>query len=79
MYYIKCFNSEKLEMRINRFMQECTYRGLMTSVTLVIIHFHLNTLLQDHTCNPPKNKEVKIMEMSGLEGRKAREEKQNIW
>jgi len=27
----------------------------------------------------PQNKEVKIMEMSGLEGRKAREEKQSIW
>lgn len=40
MYYIKHFNSENLEMRINRFMQKCAYRGLMTVVKLVIIHFH---------------------------------------
>lgn len=40
MYYIKHFNSENLEMRINRFMQKYTYRGLMTVVKLVIIHFH---------------------------------------
>lgn len=40
MYYIKHFNSENLEMRINRFMQKYAYRELMTVVKLVIIHFH---------------------------------------
>lgn len=40
MYYIKHFNAENLEMRMNRFMQKCAYRGLMTVVKLVIIHFH---------------------------------------
>lgn len=40
MYYIKHFNSENLEMRINGFMQKCAYRGLMTVVKLAIIQFH---------------------------------------
>lgn len=40
MYCIKHFNSENLEMRINRFMQNCAYGGLMTIVKLAITHFH---------------------------------------
>lgn len=69
MYYIKCFNSENLEMRINRSAQKCAYRGLMTSVKLVIIHFYLNTLLRDCTQNPKI-----IMGMWGLKGRKVKTE-----
>lgn len=44
MCYIKHFNSENLEMRINRFMQKCAYRGLMTVVKLVIIHLFISIL-----------------------------------
>lgn len=69
MHYIKRFNSENLEMRINRSLQKCAYRGLMTFVKLVIIHFYLNTLLRDHTRNPKI-----IMGMWGLESRKVRTE-----